>query len=51
MLFDFTGRNETELSVSAGDVIRVISLQDDWCYAAKADGSEGYVPTNYIEHQ
>nr|ALG64481.1 growth factor receptor-bound protein 2 [Meretrix meretrix] len=47
---DFTATAEDELSFSKGDVLKVLSKEDDqnW-YKAELQGKEGFVPNNYIE--
>ncbi|XP_072856247.1 GRB2-related adapter protein 2 isoform X2 [Pogona vitticeps] len=46
--FDFSASGEDELSFHAGDVLKILSSQENW-YKAELRGNEGYVPKNFIE--
>ncbi|XP_035800007.1 GRB2-related adapter protein 2a isoform X3 [Amphiprion ocellaris] len=46
--YDFTATADDELSFRKGDILKVLSPQDEWC-KAEINGQEGYVPQNYIE--
>ncbi|XP_035407707.1 GRB2-related adapter protein 2 isoform X2 [Cygnus atratus] len=46
--FDFTASGEDELSFQAGDILKVLSSQEEW-YKAELRGQEGYVPKNFID--
>ncbi|XP_041337499.1 GRB2-related adapter protein 2 [Pyrgilauda ruficollis] len=46
--FDFTASGEDELSFQAGDVLKVLSSQEEW-YKAELRSHEGYVPKNFID--
>uniref|UniRef100_A0A3P8TUT7 Osteoclast-stimulating factor 1 n=1 Tax=Amphiprion percula TaxID=161767 RepID=A0A3P8TUT7_AMPPE len=46
--YDFTAKADDELSFRKGDILKVLSPQDEWC-KAEINGQEGYVPQNYIE--
>ncbi|KAJ6651223.1 hypothetical protein lerEdw1_021179 [Lerista edwardsae] len=46
--FDFNASGEEELSFRAGDVLKILSSQENW-YKAELKGYEGYVPKNFIE--
>lgn len=48
--YDFTATADDELSFRKGDILKVLSPQDEWC-KAEINGQEGYVPQNYIEMQ
>ncbi|KAF3699786.1 GRB2-related adaptor protein 2 Adapter protein GRID GADS protein GRB-2-like protein [Channa argus] len=48
--YDFTATADDELSFRKGDILKIISPQDDW-YKAEMNGQEGFVPQNYIEMQ
>ncbi|KAJ2373944.1 Protein BZZ1 [Coemansia sp. RSA 2607] len=52
-LYDFAGRDADELSVAAGDRIRVVSREigDGWIQGALPDGREGRLPTSYVREQ
>ncbi|PVD37917.1 hypothetical protein C0Q70_00519 [Pomacea canaliculata] len=47
--YDFTATAEDELSFKKGNVLKILSKDEDknW-YKAEMDGKEGYVPNNYI---
>ncbi|XP_068797616.1 GRB2-related adapter protein 2 isoform X2 [Struthio camelus] len=46
--FDFSASGEDELSFQAGDMLKVLSSQEDW-YKAELRSQEGYVPKNFID--
>ncbi|XP_062990707.1 GRB2-related adapter protein 2 [Elgaria multicarinata webbii] len=46
--FDFNASGEDELSFRAGDILKILSSQEDW-YKAELKSYEGYVPKNYID--
>ncbi|KAK1877024.1 GRB2-related adaptor protein 2 [Dissostichus eleginoides] len=48
--YDFAATADDELSFKKGDILKVLSPQDDW-YKAEMNGLEGFVPQNYIEMQ
>ncbi|XP_041830964.1 GRB2-related adapter protein 2a [Melanotaenia boesemani] len=48
--YEFAATGDDELSFRKGDILKILSLEDDWC-KAEMDGREGFVPKNYIEMQ
>lgn len=46
--YDFNATDEEELSFRKGDILKILSRQDEW-YKAEMNGHEGFVPQNYIE--
>ncbi|XP_060946380.1 GRB2-related adapter protein 2a [Limanda limanda] len=48
--FDFVATADDELSFRKGDMLKLLSSQDDW-YKAEMNGEEGFVPQNYIDKQ
>ncbi|KAM6913636.1 GRB2-related adapter protein 2a [Lycodopsis pacificus] len=48
--YDFTATGEDELSFRKGDILKILSSQDDW-YKAELNGLQGFIPQNYIEVQ
>ncbi|XP_007939881.1 GRB2-related adapter protein 2 [Orycteropus afer afer] len=48
--FDFTASGEDELSFHAGDVLKILSNQEEW-FKAELGSQEGYVPKNFIDIQ
>ncbi|XP_026180326.1 GRB2-related adapter protein 2a [Mastacembelus armatus] len=48
--YDFTATADDELSFRKGDILKILSPQDEW-YKAEMNGQEGYIPQNYIEMQ
>uniref|UniRef100_H2T0E6 GRB2 related adaptor protein 2a n=1 Tax=Takifugu rubripes TaxID=31033 RepID=H2T0E6_TAKRU len=48
--YDFMATADNELSFCKGDVLKILSPQDDW-FKAEMNGQEGLVPQNYIEIQ
>lgn len=48
-LYDFRGRDLSELSFGVGEIVHLIShLDDDWCYG-ELDGRSGAFPTSYVD--
>lgn len=50
-LYDFEARGENQLSFKKGEILRVISLNQngEWCEIQKNDGQVGWGPSNYIQ--
>lgn len=48
--YDFTATADDELSFKKGDILKILSPQDEW-FKAEMNGQEGFVPQNYIEIQ
>ncbi|KPP67820.1 GRB2-related adapter protein 2-like [Scleropages formosus] len=46
--YDFNAAAEDELSFRKGDLLKILSTEDEW-YKAELHGHEGYVPKNYVE--
>lgn len=46
--YDFTATADDELSFKKGDILKILSPQDEW-FKAEMNGQEGFVPQNYIE--
>ncbi|KAI4545861.1 hypothetical protein MG293_002416 [Ovis ammon polii] len=46
--FDFMASGEDELSFHAGDVLKILSNQEEW-FKAELGSQEGYVPKNFID--
>ncbi|XP_040917952.1 GRB2-related adapter protein 2a [Toxotes jaculatrix] len=46
--FDFFATGDDELSFRKGDILKILSRQDEW-YKAEMNGQEGFVPQNYLE--
>ncbi|WAR08239.1 DLISH-like protein [Mya arenaria] len=50
VLFDYRGGDEYDVKVEADDIILLLDSRDpDWSWVQKPDGSQGYVPANYIQ--
>jgi hypothetical protein len=48
VLFDYTARSETELTVKAGKVVLIVSQDNaDW-WEAEIDGEVGYLPRTFV---
>uniref|UniRef100_F6W7P5 GRB2-related adaptor protein 2 n=1 Tax=Xenopus tropicalis TaxID=8364 RepID=F6W7P5_XENTR len=47
-MYEFNASGEDELSFKKGDVLKILSSDDNW-YKSELNGSEGYVPKNYVE--
>ncbi|XP_047426751.1 GRB2-related adapter protein 2a [Mugil cephalus] len=48
--YEFNATGDDELSFRKGDILKILSAEDDWC-KAEMNGQEGFVPQNYIEMQ
>ncbi|XP_071322491.1 GRB2-related adapter protein 2a isoform X1 [Trachinotus anak] len=48
--YDFSASADDELSFRKGDILKILSSQDDW-YKAEMNGQEGFVPQNYLDMQ
>lgn len=48
--YDFNATADDELSFKKGDILKILSPQDEW-FKAEMNGQEGFVPQNYIEVQ
>ena len=50
-LYDYVAREEDELSLTAGDVLKVVASHDDgWFLVQNAKSAFGVVPGNYLCH-
>lgn len=50
ILYDFPGTNEGELPCSANEWLSLVSNDGSgWILASKSDGTQGYVPSTYID--
>lgn len=48
--YEFTASADDELSFRKGDILKILSSQEEW-YKAEMNGHEGFIPKNYIEMQ
>jgi len=53
VLYDFTARGSSEVSVSEGSVVCVLQRSDldgnaEWWLVLRDDGCRGYAPANYL---
>ncbi|KAL4658090.1 GRB2-related adapter protein 2 [Arapaima gigas] len=46
--YEFSAAAEDELSFRKGDILKILSSEDEW-YKAELHGQEGFVPRNYVE--
>ena len=48
--YDYSARNNTDLSIKRGDLLYIMNSDDEdwWLARAKHSGQEGYVPSNYV---
>lgn len=46
--FDFMASGEDELSFHTGDILKILSNQEEWL-KAELGSQEGYVPKNFID--
>ncbi|XP_056278434.1 epidermal growth factor receptor kinase substrate 8-like protein 3b [Pseudoliparis swirei] len=49
VIYDFTARNNQELSMMKGDVVQVVQKSKQWWLVSNARDEEGHVPQNVLE--
>ncbi|XP_031423180.1 epidermal growth factor receptor kinase substrate 8-like protein 3 [Clupea harengus] len=49
VIFDFTARNQRELSISKGEVVQLLDMSKQWWKVRNDIKEEGYVPNNVLE--
>ena len=50
VLYDFSGQNEREMNVNAGQIVYILKRDNtQWWLIQNFDGSFGYVPSNFIK--
>ena len=49
MVYDFNAIQDGDLTVTAGEVLELVSDGGDWITVKKADGQQGLVPKNYTD--
>lgn len=47
--YDFTARNNRELSISKGEIVQLIDMSKQWWKVRNNNGQEGYIPNNVLE--
>nr|KAG5700342.1 hypothetical protein BaRGS_029594 [Batillaria attramentaria] len=47
-LYDFKSAEKLDLNFSKGDLMELVTDMGNWWLAKKQDGTEGYVPSNYV---
>lgn len=49
VLYDYTARDENDLSVCRGEFVMLLNDQDaDWVWVSTEDGEEGFVPRSFV---
>ncbi|XP_035471800.2 GRB2-related adapter protein 2a isoform X3 [Scophthalmus maximus] len=48
--YDFAATTDDELSFRKGDILKILSPENDW-FKAEMNGHEGFVPQNYLDMQ
>jgi len=49
VLFSYASDDERMLELREGEMVRVVAEQDGWFFAIDCNGSEGFVPPDYLE--
>jgi len=47
-LYDFDAEEDVELSLKKSDLVKIISLDGEWCYG-ELNGVKGYFPHNFVK--
>ncbi|XP_021424984.2 epidermal growth factor receptor kinase substrate 8-like protein 3 isoform X3 [Oncorhynchus mykiss] len=51
VMYDFTARNNRELSISKGEVVQLLDMSKKWWRVRSDRGEEGFIPNNVLESQ
>eukprot|EP00063_Salmo_salar_P047498 XP_014022333.1 PREDICTED: epidermal growth factor receptor kinase substrate 8-like protein 3 isoform X1 [Salmo salar] len=49
VMYDFTARNNRELSISKGEVVQLLDMSKKWWKVRSNRGEQGFVPNNILE--
>ncbi|XP_048110145.1 epidermal growth factor receptor kinase substrate 8-like protein 3 isoform X1 [Alosa alosa] len=49
VIFDFTARNQRELSISKGEIVQLLDMSKQWWKVRNNNGEVGHVPNNVLE--
>ncbi|XP_038871282.1 epidermal growth factor receptor kinase substrate 8-like protein 3 [Salvelinus namaycush] len=49
VMYDFTARNNRELSISKGEVVQLLDMSKKWWKVRSDRGEQGFVPNNILE--
>eukprot|EP00041_Stephanoeca_diplocostata_P030824 m.941555 g.941555 ORF g.941555 m.941555 type:complete len:190 (-) comp23834_c2_seq8:577-1146(-) len=47
-LSDYKGMSDTEVDLRTGEAINITEVADDWSYAVRKRGGEGWVPSEFV---
>ena len=48
-LYSYAGQHEDELAFNVGDIITLISKEEEAWWKGELDGNQGVFPSNYVE--
>ena len=48
-MYSYAGQHEDELAFNVGDIITLISKEEEAWWKGELDGNQGVFPSNYVE--